>query len=216
MDDPLTAGIFSGMRSEHPSPAEVFDDLGQKILDGLAAGVARTAADLAEYRHIRPDWVSDHSERGLANWIHDRLWRHLTTLLDGLPNVHFTDLGPIREISIGLNYKVRVKRHRDEGEIASYDTQGALEFFGQAQLALDGMERLNLIAGYRWDPEVRDIGVPVLSLRYEKHDPVWMEEIPTSGPASGAATLPPTGPRPPRIEGPERSEYSAGKDDGSS
>lgn len=212
----ITDGIFYGMKSEPPTSDEVFEDLGEKVLDGLAAGVAYTSDDLAEYRRIKADWVAQHSERGLANWIHDRLWHHLASILDGLPNVIFTEQGPTREISVGLNYKLRVKRHRDEGDVASYDTQGALEFYGQAQLSLDGMKRLNLIAGYRWDPELHSIGAPVLSLRYEKHDPVWMEEIPTSSIASGAATLPSTGPTPPRVEGPAGADDFSGEEAGPS
>jgi len=57
----------------YPGADEVLDDLGDKVVEAFARSVARARADLAEYRRLKPSWVAQSSERGLANWIHDRL-----------------------------------------------------------------------------------------------------------------------------------------------
>jgi hypothetical protein len=71
----------------YPPAERVLDELGDKVIDGLARAVAQAKQDLASYRAWRPDIVADHSERGLANWLHDRVWRHVTAEFDGDPLV---------------------------------------------------------------------------------------------------------------------------------
>jgi hypothetical protein len=66
----------------------------------------------------------------------------------------------------------------------------------------DGLEEIRLIAGYRWDPELREVGAAVISLRDGHGRVIWMHEL--DEPAGGAIAtttpiLPTTGPRPPRI-----------------
>lgn len=70
-----------------PSAEEVIDELGDKVIGGLARAVALTENDLRSYRAWRPDIVADRTECGLANWLHDRVWRHLTVVFDGDPGV---------------------------------------------------------------------------------------------------------------------------------
>lgn len=185
----------------YPEPDEVVEGLGDKVVAGLSSAVANAAIDLQEYRSLRPDWVADHSERGLANWIHDRLWRHLLSELDELPGVKLVDQEPIREIFVGVRYRLRVKRHRDDGAVSTYPTQLALEFFAQGQLAIEGLEEIRLIAGYEWDPDTRKIGAAVISLRDGRDNIMWIERL--VPPSAGAVGLTPpsvSGPTPPTID----------------
>ncbi|MEU4724050.1 hypothetical protein AB0G06_30920 [Nonomuraea dietziae] len=155
--------------------------------------MARTTDDLAEYRQIKPSWVSQASERGLANWIHDRLWYHLSVLLDGISTVRLVDSEPTREIFVGLRYRLRAKRHGDEGNVSTFLTPGAIEFLFQppAQETISGLEEIRLIAGYTWDKETREMGQPVLSLRDGKDEIVWLIELPDAGTGYGGATVTP-------------------------
>ncbi|MFD7659597.1 hypothetical protein ACFV4N_36965 [Actinosynnema sp. NPDC059797] len=182
----------------HPSAVEVIDDLGSKVTEGFARAVANTRKDLATYRQELPGFAGTHSERGLANWIHDRLWYHLGVHLDGLDEVHFHDQEPHREMRIGIRYRFRVKRHTETGGVSTYQTQTALDFLQQVpiQEPLEGFEEIRLIMGYVWDPEARSIGPAVISLREDRDKVVWLEELPEPG-AAGAT---PVSPLPPKID----------------
>ncbi|MGH3616012.1 MAG: hypothetical protein ACRDRK_26155 [Pseudonocardia sp.] len=113
------------------------------------------------------------------------------------------DRPPTRELYVGTRYRLRVKKHDIDGAIATFLTQGALDFLEQEPATLDGLDEVRLIAGYGWDPELREVGAAVISLR-DGHDKViWKHELdePTGGvTATTTPILPPTGPRPPRIE----------------
>lgn len=160
-------------------------------------------ADLTVYRTTFPGWVADSTDRGLLNWCHDRAWAHSVRIFEGVREVSFVDRPPTGELFVGIRYRLRVKKHDIEGAISTYLTQGALDFLEQEPMTLEGLEEIRLIAGYRWDAELRDVGAAVLSLR-DRHDRViWMHEL--DEPAGGAVAittpiLPTTGPRPPRIE----------------
>lgn len=190
------------MISGFPSAEDVLDDLGDKVVEGLALMVARIRADLTLYRTTFPGWVADATDRGLLNWCHDRAWAHTVGIFDGTREVSFVDRPPTRELYVGTRYRLRVKKHDIEGAISTYLTQGALDFLEQEPMTLDGLEEIRLIAGYRWDPELREVGAAVISLR-DGHDRViWMHEL--DEPAGGAVAmttpiLPTTGPRPPQI-----------------
>ena len=162
-------GIFRGMKS-NPNPDEVLAALGDKVVSALAEAVVQTRTDLDEYRENLPRFVTEHSPRGLANWIHDRLFHHVAKALDETPGVFIRDAGPIRKVSCGVNYLIRLKRHDPLGAIASYPTEMALEFQGQADddLVLEGLAELHLMAGYIWLEESREIGPAVLSYRIGK------------------------------------------------
>lgn len=198
-------GIFSDMFS-YPSFDEVCDDLGDKVIGGITKSATCTAGDLRDYRKFRPLWVSRSSERGLANWIHDRMWDHLVVELDRIPNVTVVDREPLREISVGTRYRLRVKRHHPTGTVSTYPTLAALEFFTQGQqMTIEGLEEIRLITGYLWESDLRQVGVPVLSLRDGRNKIVWMEELPITGAAGGTGTIdltppPSTGPVAPVIE----------------
>lgn len=191
------------MNSGFPSAEDVLDGLGDKVVEGLALMVARTRADLTLYRTTFPGWVTDSTDRGLLNWCHDRAWAHSVGIFDGAREVSLVDRPPTRELYVGTRYRLRVKKHDIEGAISTYLTQGALDFLEQEPMTLDGLEEIRLIAGYRWDAELREVGAAVISLRDRHERVLWMHEL--DEPAGGAVAmttpiLPTTGPRPPRVE----------------
>ena len=204
----------AGMKSDaggYPPKDQVLAGLGDKLPPALATAVDLTRDDLTAYRQWRPLWVASHSERGLAAWIHDRLWMHLVALLDGVPDVTLTDREPLREIGVGYNYKLRIKRHDLDDGIKTYPTQTALEFLAQVpgQLPFDGMEEVHLIGGYRWIKDERQIGEAIISLR-DGTTVIWTEILSgRQGGTAGGTTLPVTPlPTPPQIDtsGVERSD----------
>lgn len=163
--------------SPYPSFDEVLDDIGDKAAEALLTAVARSKADLRTYRETHPGWVAEHSERGLANWIHDRLWTHITALTDQNPDVAIHEKGPLRELVIGNKYRFRLKRHDESGHVASYHTDAFLDFVCQPAVQLPGMEETRLIAGYEWEKDLRDIGVAVISLRDGDDNVIWSEPL---------------------------------------
>ncbi len=171
----------------YPSRSEVIDVLGSKIVSALNDAVRRAEVDFEEYRRLHPGWAARHTERTLANLIHDHFWHHLLLLLDEVDGVMFVDEEPTREMWVGANYRVRLKRHNDYDKVSSYPTQAALEFFRQpgAQPTLEGLERVHLCAGYQWDRETRSMGAAVLSLRDGQDNVIWLEEL--APPAEGGA-----------------------------
>jgi hypothetical protein len=193
----MQAGIFSAMKS-HPSAEDVIGDLGDKVAEGFARALALTREDLVEYRRVAPSFAGQASERGLANWIHDRLWYNLGVYLDGLDEVHFHDQEPHRELRIGLRYRFRVKRHTETGGVSTYLTQTAMDFLQQVpvQEPFDGFEEICLIVGYVWDSEARSIGPAVISLREDRDKVIWVHEL-LAPPQTGAR---PVSPLPPQID----------------
>ncbi|MGX1476410.1 UNVERIFIED_CONTAM: hypothetical protein RKD50_005218 [Streptomyces canus] len=182
----------------YPESSEVLSGLGPKVTRSLVRAVDLAAADLLEYRTAHPSWVAQSSERGLANWIHDRLWAHLTAELDGHPGVTLTDGEPTRELVVGVSYRLRVKRHREDGQVSTYATQTALEFFAQGtQEAFPGLEEVRLTAGYEWEPDARKIGEAVLSLRDGKENVVWLVPLRDADQAGGSGTVQPVRPTTP-------------------
>jgi len=198
----IAAGIFSGMESSHPTPEQVTEELGDKVVNGLAFMVAQTREDLRVYRTTFPGWVADSTDRGLLNWCHDRLWVHAVRIFEDLDGVTLVDRLPLREISVGIRYRLRVKKHDLDGKVSTYLTQGALDFLEQDPPTLDGLEEVRLIAGYRWLAEERQLGAAVISLRDGKDRLVWMHDL--DEPREGSVTttipiLPPSQPRRPEI-----------------
>jgi len=181
-------------------------ELGDKVMEALSLTVSMAKEDLLEYRRLRPAWVAAHSERGLAAWIHDRHWLHLAGLLSGISGVAVHDAEPVRDVFIGVNYRLRVKRHHWDGRVSTYPTAAALDFMAQPcwQPTLNGMHEYHLIAGYSWDKEIRDITAPVLSMRDGLHRrTIWMIELPPPRNYGGTApaSFPPSpGPSRPTID----------------
>lgn len=158
--------------SNLPAFAEVEDDLGAETLAAMGKSVDLARSDLSKYRQTFPAWVAQHSNRGLANWIHDRLWFHLTALLDEYPVVAVSDNGVTREITISSKYRIRAKRHDENMSTRNYPTQAALDFHVQPMLSPD-FEEVRLSFGYIWDTEELAIKESVLSLHQGRELQWW-------------------------------------------
>jgi len=124
----------------------------------IAKAVSQTRDDLEGYRSAHPEWAAGDSERGRANWIHDRLWSHFTSELDRLggapvntgnasvltllaehpgdrPEFLIVDKGSTREVYVRDRFRIRVKRHYRSGQVSVYPTQTALDFLAQPRAA---------------------------------------------------------------------------------
>lgn len=177
----------------YPTSDEVLGALGDKVVSGLSMAVAGARQDLADYRAALPHIVADHSGRGLANWIHDRLWAHAINALEDVDSVSCVDSGPNREIYIGMDFHIRLKRHSSRGAIRNYPTATVLDFIAQEPdlLTLLGITTLNISAGYEWETLTRTMGNAVISLRDGSFDEViWMVDLPESSAAGGAVVAP--------------------------
>lgn len=186
----------------YPLAEDVLHDLGDKVVGALVDATSAARSDLAEYRDAFPGWVADSSDRGLSNWIHDRLWAHLRRELTDVDSVDLLDQGVTREVTVGLRYRARVKRHTGRDRVRSYATKSALAFWAQSD-ALEGLEEVRLGFGYRWDPEERVIGSTIVSLRdgLDK-DAIWAVEVDAgaSGAAGTSITWTPVDPSLPQID----------------
>ncbi len=192
----------------------LLDQLGDKVTGAVATAVVQTRADLAQYRSEHPAWASSDSERGLANWINDRLWDHLVRLLDGSDMVAVREQGSTRELLIRDRIRIRVKRHDMNGAISTYPTQTALSFYEQSgQLVVfDGLPEVYLAAGYVWERESREIGSPVVSLRDGVDNLVWMHELPEP-PVESVVSMPPASDAPaPTVVAREETEPRSAKE----
>ena len=170
--------------------ARVLEELGEKVVEALAGAVDAARDDLRRYREILPDVAMQSSARGLANWIHDRVWYHACRLLDSVDDAVCYEKGPFREVIVKDRYRIRLKRHRSPASVATFPTQAALDFMEQpdGQRVLSGMEQLRLICGYVWDVDSGQMGPAVLSMRHGVKNVLWIHEL--SSPEGMATPLP--------------------------
>ena len=170
--------------------ARVLQELGEKVLDAFADAVDAARDDLREYRTMLPDIAAQSSPRGVANWIHDRIWSHACRLLDSVDDVLCYEKGPFREVIVQDRCRIRLKRHRPPAAVATYPTQGAMDFMEQpdGQRVLEGMEQLRLILGYVWDEDSGEMGPAVLSMRHGIKNVLWVHEL--SSTERSATSLP--------------------------
>jgi hypothetical protein len=190
------------MKSGYPSEESVTAELGDKVMATFGVVVAQTRLDLTVYRRTFPMWASEHTDRGLLSWCHDRAWAHLTRLLDGVSEVSFVDQPPTREMYVGLRYRLRWKKHDLDDRLTTYPTQTAIEFLEQDPPTFEGLEEVRLVAGYRWDPATRQIGSGVLSLRDGNEKVIWshvLAEPDASSVTEATPILPSSGPAAPQI-----------------
>lgn len=196
----------------------VRSDLGDKVVDALVASVTGAREDLETYRAALPGFAYEQSARGLAGWIHDRIWVHLQRELFDVPEVVFHEQGPTREVLVGLGYRLRFKRHSPGGAIRNYRTPTALAFWESDEFTLPGLEEVRLCFGYVWDPDVEQIGDPVMSRRTEQDKVLWMVRLDedAAGGTAGADVepiVPPTTPALPNIITPQtKSDEKDGTD----
>jgi hypothetical protein len=191
--------MFAGMFSP-PDADTVLSELGDKFLTSFAGAVTATRSDIVAMRAWNPGWFPGMSPRCLSNIIHDRIWAHVATAVDDDKSVSLLDNGPTREIQVGLNFRLRVKRHREHDMISTYATQTALDFWLQGPPALPGLELITLAAGYRWDADLRAILAPVVSYRDGKDNPIWAVELSEPITAAEPITWTPAGPSLPSID----------------
>lgn len=171
----------------YPEAQAVLEALGEKVQHALGKAVSSTRGDLEEYRELRPQWAARHGDRGLANWISDHLWYHVTVGLDAVDDAKTIEKGATREVVVTDKYRLRIKRHHLDGLVSTYPTQTALEFLEQPKGQLPGLEQVHLLAGYGWDRDERRIVRPVLSMRDSMDKIIWLVELPED--ASGIATV---------------------------
>jgi hypothetical protein len=184
----------------YPASDEVLDELGDKFLGALVAAVRGTRVDINELREFKPGWFPSMHARCLSNIIHDRIWARLVAAIESDPDTKIIERGATREIAIGLHVRLRVKRHHVGDKISTYPTRTAIEFWKQStQYAFPGLEEVRIAVGYRWDPEMREIEAPLLSLRDGKDNVIWAVEL--DEPAEGVkVTYKPIEPTMPSIE----------------
>lgn len=62
---------------------------------------------------------------------------------------------------------------------------------------IPSLEEINLIAGYEWDKETRDMGRALLSLRADQSNIIWVTNLPDAGEHGGSGVVvQPTVPQP--------------------
>jgi hypothetical protein len=133
--------------NSHPESDTILDSLGDKFLSTLIESVVGSRADIDLMRAWQPSWFPRMHSRTLANLIHDRMWDRMVTAVSDDPGVVVIDHGVIRELQVGVNIRLRVKRHNDDA-ISTYETTAALMFYKQpTQLALDGLDPITLAIG---------------------------------------------------------------------
>lgn len=189
------------MESAYISEELVVDGLGDKVVDALTLMVAQVRDDMRVLRRTFPSWAADSTDRGWLAFAHDRAWAHLTRLLDDVDEVSFVDQMPTRELYVGTLFRLRVKKHDAEGQVNSYPTLSARMFMTQEPETLEGLEEVRLVAGYRWDSELHQIGAPVISL-HDGARVIWVHELdePADPQVVSAIPIVPTdGPVPPRV-----------------
>ncbi len=162
----------------YPEARDILDRLGPDFLHAFESAVEGAREDIAELRDERASWFPTMAPRTLASLIHDRIWCRLVDALDTVPNVTCIDKSNRREVAVGPDLVLRIKRHKKGDVISTYPTATALEFYTQVP-ALPGLEQIPLALGYRWDSALRQIGVAVLSLRDGHDNVIWAVELTT-------------------------------------
>jgi hypothetical protein len=184
----------------YPESEQVLDDLGSKVVSGIACSVAEARNDLQKYRSDHPGWMAANSEITIACWVHDRIWVHLQTAFDDNADVVLSSSDLVREMWFKTKYKFRFKRHDENDRVSAAATQTALDFFAQPPPTLAGFEEVHLVAGYRWQPLGRTVGPALLSLPYGlDKPPTWTVELPEPDAGVLGFTLPTVTPSSPTI-----------------
>lgn len=174
-----------------PTEEQVLRDLGDELLQRLVRAVDGGRDDYHRYCQEHPDWAADETARTSANFIHDRIWSRLRSLLDDADGVVFVDKEPERQFSVGSRYVFRVKRHRDGDCVSSYPTAAARAFWSDEAPSFEGLDVHNLALGYRWDADERAFGEVVLSYRTAMDSPLWVVELRRADEAGAPTTWAP-------------------------
>jgi hypothetical protein len=183
----------------YPTSDEIVAELGDKFLEATVQAVRGARTDIDEMREWRPGWFPTMHSRCMSNLIHDRIWARLVAAVELDAATNIIEVGATREIAIGPHLRLRIKRHHTGDRISTYPTRTAIEFWQQSLGALPGLEEVRIAVGYRWDPDIRRIGAPLVSLRDGRDNVIWAIEL--NEPAEGEiVTWNPVAPTDPTID----------------
>lgn len=172
---------------------EVLGALGQAPLDALGRAVQLTRADQDEYRSTLPRLSARHTQRGWLNWVHDQFFANmLVTVDEKCDDASVRDVEPRREVYFGSLFRFRFKKHDEHDLVASYPTDGFLDFAEQDPPQL--LQEIRLIGGYRWDREVSQIGAPLVSARDGRNRVLWVYELEADSGTGGTTHFEPKAP----------------------
>ncbi|MGO2819403.1 MAG: hypothetical protein ACTIA5_01290 [Brachybacterium tyrofermentans] len=164
--------------SRFPSYDEVARDLGDNFLMSVVEAVDGARDDYVDFKLERSDWFATFTQRFVANFIHERIWARLVPAIDGDDAIVIEDREPVRQIRVGHQYTIRLKRHHEGDRISAFATPSNEQFWmNELAVALEGLEAHTLAVGYRWDADLHEIREPVLSFRESKEKPVWSYEL---------------------------------------
>lgn len=183
------------------SAESISEFLGQPVLSAIVVARDNAAVELADWRRTSPSEIAAATPRGLANRIHDRFIHHMVNALDTVDGVAFKERRSARQFVVKEKVVLVCKRHDQQDKIKAYPTRTAIDLWGDAA-TLDGLSTINVAAGYRWDKELREIGVPVLSFRKAlRARPVWVVNLSREeGAAAPVRIIPPAVPGLPSID----------------
>lgn len=159
------------------TPQETLTELGQEFIDAFYHAVYGAQDDYERFREFEPMWAATYTQRLKANFLHERIWGRILPYVEENEDIDAIDKEPVRVLNIGTKFALRIKRHSDKDLISSFRTKGAIDFYG-GTIPIDGMERVGLAIGYRWDPTIDKITAPVISLQdLKKKKTVWSVEL---------------------------------------
>jgi len=186
------------------SPESISEYLGQPVLSAIVMARDNSAQDYAKWRRDTPSEIARATARTVANRISDAFVAHMVAALDGVDDVEYREGSLSRKFVVRDRVVLICKRHGVEDKISSYPTHTALEVWGGAA-TLDGLDVINLAAGYRWDRELREMGAPVLSYRKGlRARPSWVVDLSRGNSAAEPVRIvPPAGPTLPALELPD-------------
>ena len=96
----------------------------------------------------------------------------IVTTQEKCDDATISDEEPRREVYFGSLFRFRFKKHDEQDLVASYPTDGFLDFTVQDPPQL--IQEVRLIGGYRWDREVSQIGAPLVSARDGRDKVLWV------------------------------------------
>jgi hypothetical protein len=189
--------------NSHPAMEAVVDELGDKVIAGLARSARHGKQQYRIYCEMHPDWLAINTPRTVACLLHDWMWSELERQFGALEHISLIDNNVKREILVQVEsphrlfYRVRMKRHHLDGRTSSYRTQTVIDFETQGGTqSFPGLDECRLEAGYEWDLATRSVGAGVLTLRDGQDNVLWTYQLPDEPGEAGGSVAYPTVPGP--------------------